>query len=163
MTNQDWQDPCLRLSEEASNAFTHDPAPKHTFIESGFLMYRLRTKISTLEQHKNPRNRPVGSNILKSPWWFTEQTYNKLIEGDDEITSKARKLLAVPERFNKDFDNLVIIKTRMSGYCFKGLTSPMPIEKDGNEFLQGGHEQLWIPNLQPNQIDIIGYGDVGWF
>ncbi|MCX7103309.1 MAG: hypothetical protein NTX38_17960 [Methylobacter sp.] len=161
----DWQNACLRLNDEARNAFTSNPAPELIWIPNDFIMYRLRTKITSISQYKSPDSspRPVGSNILKSPWWFTEDTFEKLINGQGSITSTAREMLAVPTRFNADFDNLISIKTKVSGYCYLGLTSPMSLVENGKEYLKGGFEQIWIPNLQPSQVNILAYGDVGTF
>lgn len=163
MSQPDWQNACLQLDDEARNAFTTTPAPELIWIPQGFLIYRLRTKIISLEQYKTPKLRPVGANILRSPWWFTEDTFEKLIAGKNSITPKAREMLAVPEYFNQDFDNLVSIRTHISGYCFLGLTSPMPLVKSGTEYLKGGFEQIWIPNLKPEQVSFENYGDISGF
>jgi hypothetical protein len=105
-----------------------------------------------------------GTNILESPWWFSRQTFNTIVgraaRANARITTAARSGLAVPPRWNEDFDTLVIFLLLKPGFAWAGPAAAQTWQKGGTTRLNGGLTQLWIPGLAQHEVRFKFFGSV---
>ncbi|WP_150757110.1 hypothetical protein [Pseudomonas fluorescens] len=103
---------------------------------------------------------------MKSPWWFPKETFDKLVgissKADIPISSVARAGLAVPPRWNPEFESMISFTTLVSGFAYKGIAAPQYLFEQRGEKLSGGFVQLWIPNLKGSQVLLKNFGGVGF-
>jgi hypothetical protein len=139
-----WTDPYLPLPTEVAECFSG--LPERISVPEGTDIYRFRTN----------RQEAAGNNIRESPWWFPKQTYGRIAKRAFGtglgMKTAARSGLAVPRRFNEDFDNLVIVTLLRSGFVWAGKAAPQKWSDTFQVRLSGGLEQWWIPGLK--QIDL---------
>jgi hypothetical protein len=147
-----WTDPDLVLTQNAASCFLGTPVL--TPLSVGTRIYRLRS---------NQQDQP-GNSINESPWWFPHETYQRILghvaRSGLEFRTAARAGLAVPPRFNQDFDTLVICRLLHSGFCWRGPALPQLWGSQGDYRLPGGFEQLWIPGLQPSEFRYEFFGNM---
>src|SRR5579863_9935161 len=112
MNKLKWTDPYLPLPPEVAECF--EGLPSRIEVPQGTEIYRLRTN----------RQEAAGSNIWESPWWFPETTFKQIASRAARsgmgVTTSARSGLAVPPRFNPDFNNIVIVSLVRSGFAWAG-------------------------------------------
>jgi hypothetical protein len=139
-----WTDPNLTLPTKVAECF--QGLPERIHVPEGTEIYRLRTN----------RQDVVGNAIWESPWWFPKNTYNQIVGRGARtgmgVKVSARSGLAVPSRFNPDFDNLVIMSLLRSGFAWAGKAAPQKWSETFQVQLSGGFEQWWLPGL--DQIDL---------
>jgi hypothetical protein len=139
-----WTDPYLPLPPEVAECF--EGLPSRIEVPQGTEIYRLRTN----------RQEAAGSNIWESPWWFPETTFKQIASRAARsgmgVTTSARSGLAVPPRFNPDFNNIVIVSLVRSGFAWAGKTASQKWSETFQVRLSGGFEQWWLPGLE--QIDL---------
>src|SRR5436190_13988365 len=144
---QTWTDPELRLLASAKSCFAEFPRPGLVPLANDTVIYRLKTNVTEKELKS-----VEGTAIEESPWWFPRETYDAIIQkagkARGNISGCARVGLAVPPRFNRDFDTLVAVTLLRPGFAYRGIASPQSYQKDSDFQLPGGLEQLWIPGLQ---------------
>ena len=152
MNNFKWTNPQLPLPADVAECFSGKP--KLIGLAVWDEIYRLRTN----------RLEADGTGILESPWWFTSRTFSQIVgratRANVRITTSARSGLAVPPRFNTDFDTLVVFQILVPGFAYCGQASPQKWMKDGNTLLSGGMEQLWIPGLQKEEVRFKFFGNI---
>jgi hypothetical protein len=151
-SNQKWTNEKLSLPSDIRRCFLGQPrlAP----LSGGDNIYRLRTN----------RQDQCGTAIHESAWWFPRETYQRILSQAArtglQITSCGRAGLAVPPRFNQDFDTLVICRLLRSGFCWRGQALPQPWSETIRFQLSGGFEQLWIPGLDPGDYRFEFFGNL---
>jgi hypothetical protein len=154
-----WIDPELELSAGARSCFTLAPRPELVPLPVNTIIYWLRTNVTDREFKT-----VSGSAIEESPWWFPKETYDAIIRSATKargnMSGVARVGLAVPPRFNRDFDTLVSVTLRSSGFAYRGLASPQSYGKDADFYLPGGMVQLWIPGLLARDFRFNFFGSI---
>ncbi len=154
-----WTDPELALPEDVRSCFALAPRPELIALPVNTVIYRLRTNVSDREFKT-----VMGSAIEESPWWFPKQTYDSIIRAAGKargnISGAARVGLAVPERFNRDFDSLVSVTLTKAGFAYSGKAAPQSYGKDSEFQLPGGFTQLWIPGLLRRDFRFNFFGSV---
>src|SRR5688572_12235721 len=118
-----WTDPELALTVEATACFRL-PVQRIS-LDVGERIYRLRTNRAnkagaSLVKSREDRTNPDHG----SPWWFRRETFDAIIrraqQNRGNITAAGRAGLAVPVRFNTDFDTLVIYRLVRRGFAWSG-------------------------------------------
>lgn len=144
MSQPKWTDPDLPLPADVAACF--QGLPERIRLREGTEICRMRTN----------RQEVAGNAIWESPWWFPRQTYNRIVERATRtglpVKIAARSGLAVPKRFNADFDTLVVMALQRSGFAWAGPAAPQKWSQTFQVRLSGGFEQWWIPGLE--QIDL---------
>jgi hypothetical protein len=147
-----WTDANLPLPKEFAADF--DGAPQRIALQVGTEICRMRSNGLGVE----------GTNILESPFWFSRQTFNAIVgratRANARITTAARSGLAVPPRWNKDFDTLVIFLLLKPGFAWAGPTAAQSWQEGGARSLSGGLTQLWIPGLAEDEVRFKFFGSV---
>ena len=144
MSSEKYTNPNLPLPAEVAACF--QGLPERIHLEEGTAIYRLRTNRQNVD----------GNAIWESQWWFPKATFDQIVGRAQStglsVTVSARSGLAVPRRFNPDFDTLVIMTLQKSGWAWAGSAAPQKWSETFQVQLSGGFEQWWIPGLE--QIDL---------
>lgn len=145
-----WTDPNLTLPPDVAGCF--QGLPRRIELAAGTEICRMRTNRIGLP----------GDNIWESPWWFPRATYRRIVERAMQTGSPvrvvARSGLAVPKRFNHEFDNLVIVALLKSGFAWAGPAAPQKWSETFKVQLSGGFEQWWIPGLEQGDLRFRYFG-----
>ncbi len=100
---------------EARAAFTSPP--KKTLFNAGVEFLRFITA-------ESQRTGDKGNQIFGSPWWFSKETFRRLIAHADPkglgIGAIARIDLAVPKEFNAHMEWICVIYLTQSVYGWSG-------------------------------------------
>jgi len=150
MNNPRWTDPNLPLPADVAQCF--QGLPERIALPVDTEICRLRTN----------RLGMSGDGIWESAWWFPRATQNKIVSrsvrSGSSVRIVARSALAVPKRFNADFDNLVIVALQKSGFAWAGAAAPQKWSETFKVRLSGGFEQWWIPGLEQGDIRFRYFG-----
>lgn len=100
---------------------------------------------------ENRRTGERGNLIFGSPWWFTKETFQRLIARSDPrglgIGDVARIDLAVPKEFNAKMEWICVIYLTQSVYGWSGKAARQLATDRANIYFGGGAEQVFLPNL----------------
>lgn len=148
-----WTDPNLSLPSNIAECF--QGLPQRIPLAEGTSIYRLRTN----------RQDGAGSAIWESPWWFPKNTFDQIVgrahRYETSVTVAARSGLAVPRRYNADFDTLIIVTLQRSGWAWSGPAAPQKWSEAFQVRLSGEFEQWWIPGLEQIDLRYEYFGGVG--
>lgn len=154
MSTSTWTDPNLPLPPDIAECF--QGVPRRIHLEEDTKIYRMRTN--------RQGDGVVGSNIWESAWWFPASTYDRIVSRAEtsgkSVTVAARSGLAVPRRFNTDYDTLVIMRLQRSGFAWAGPAAPQKWSETVKVRVQlsGGFEQWWIPGLEQIDLKYVYFG-----
>ncbi len=102
------------------------------------------------------------NEIFGTPWWFPEATYKaitrKAHQTGQALVQVGRGGLAIPERFNRTMESLVVIEFRQPVYGWRGRARRQrEVPRRGHHqrreapgerrWLNGGLEQIYVPDL----------------
>lgn len=162
----DWIDRHFPLPPDKRLCFSSKFEPGLICLPIGTRLYRLRSPASSIRIDcfgKVVVERPLGGGVL-GEWWFDDVTYREIIDMSEQtdlgIDCIARLGLAVPIRFNLDFNTLIILSTLVAGCAYFGEAAPQSVEPFGLDTLPGGFNQLWVPKLLREQVLFQNYGGV---
>lgn len=123
--------------------------PKKTLFNPGVEFLRFITA-------ENHRTGDKGNQIFGSPWWFSKQTFRRLVAHADPrglgIGDIARIDLAVPRQFNAKMEWICVIYLTQPAYGWSGKAARQPAADHSNIYFGGGGEQIFLPNLAANPL-----------
>ena len=123
-------------------AFSSPPAKK--LFADGAEFCRIVTTANT-------KTGDQGNEIFGSPWWFTRETFRKIVARADPkglgISAVARIDLAVAKEFNPRMDWFCVIYLSQPAYGWSGKAARQLATEGANIYLGGGAEQIFLPNL----------------
>lgn len=118
--------------------------PRKTLFNPGVEFLRFITA-------ENKRTGDKGNQIFGSPWWFSKQTFRRLVSHSDPrglgIGDVARIDLAVPKEFNARMEWICVIYLTQPVYAWSGKAARQLAAPQANIYLGGGGEQIFLPNL----------------
>ena len=126
---------------DAQEAFSSRPKKELFFPETEF-----RRFITA----KNKRAGDKGNLIFGSPWWFTKETFQRIVARSDPrglgIGSVARIQLAVSPEFNR-MEWICVIYLTQPVFGWSGKAARQLATDKSNIYFAGGAEQVFLPNL----------------
>lgn len=100
---------------------------------------------------ENRRTGDKGNQIFGSPWWFTKDTFQRIVAHSDPrglgIGDVARIQLAVPKEFNARMEWICVIYLTQPVFGWIGKAARQLATPGANIYLGGGAEQVFLPNL----------------
>lgn len=91
------------------------------------------------------------NEIFGTPWWFPEATYKaitmKAHKTGQALIQVGRAWLAIPQRFNRTMESLVVIEFRQPVYGWRGRARRQRAAPGERTWLNGGLEQMYVPDL----------------
>jgi hypothetical protein len=129
-------------SPGARSAFSSPP--KRTLFPEGVEFCRIVTTA-------NKRTGEKGNEIFGSPWWFSRETFRKIVSRADPkglgISEVARIDLAVAKEFNPKMDWFCVIYLTRPAYGWTGKAARQLAREGANIYWGGGADQVFLPNL----------------
>jgi len=105
---------------------------------------------------ENRRTGDKGNQIFGSPWWFTKETFQRIVAHSDPsglgVGDVARIQLAVPKKFNPRMEWICVIYLTQPVYGWTGKAARQLATEGANIYLGGGAEQVFLPNLAADPL-----------
>jgi hypothetical protein len=123
--------------------------PKKTLFPPGVEFRRFITA-------ENRRTGDRGNQIFGSPWWFTKETFQRIVAHSDPrglgIGDVARIQLAVPKEFNARMEWICVIYLTQPVFGWTGKAARQLATPGANIYFGGGGEQVYLPNLAADPL-----------
>ncbi len=114
-------------------------------------LFPANTEFCRIITTENKKTGDTGNHTFGSPWWFTKDTFRKIVARSDTkglgISSVARIDLAISHEFNPQMDWICVMYLTHAAYGWVGKAARQLAVPGANIYWGGGAEQVFLPNL----------------